>query len=322
MALTLRGMTPGHAYLSRAEIRALSQRSDLRGASMVAHAWGLILGAAWMFSLWPNPLTFVLAVMVIGSRQLGLAILMHEAAHNALFRSRRLNEWAGAWLCGRPILADLASYRHYHLQHHRHTQTDKDPDLKLSLPFPTTRASLRRKLWRDLSGQTGLKQRAAQVAFAFRLVGETEGVSSQDLAQAFSGPVLGKALVANGVILALFWALFGWWAYAALWLLPLLTWFQLVLRVRNIAEHGAVDRCDDPLRNTRTTRANPLERLLVAPYWVNYHLEHHLVMHVPAWQLPRLHRLLHEKGLTERMTMAPGYLDVLRQASARPVTKA
>ncbi len=46
---------------------------------------------------------------------------------------------------------------------------------------------------------------------------------------------------------------------------------------------------DDPLRNTRTTYANPLMRLLVAPYWVNYHLEHHLFMFVPCWRLPQAH---------------------------------
>ena len=41
-----------------------------------------------LFVWWPNPLTFVLAVMVIGARQLGLAILMHDAAHGLLFANR------------------------------------------------------------------------------------------------------------------------------------------------------------------------------------------------------------------------------------------
>ena len=35
-------------------------------------------------------------------------------------------------------------------------------------------------------------------------------------------------------------------------------------RIRNIAEHAVVPDNDDPLRNTRTTLANPLERLLIA----------------------------------------------------------
>lgn len=311
-------MTPGKAFLTSDEIRSLSARSDLWGFWMVAHCWGVILAAVLLFHLWPNPLTFALAIMVVGSRQLGLAILMHEAAHNALFRTRWLNELAGEWLCGRPIIADLPEYRHYHLTHHRHTQTEKDPDLRLSKPFPTTPASMRRKLIRDITGQTGIKLRAAQIIFAFKMAGEVEGQpSSQDLAQAFAGPVLGRALLANAVIFALFWVIGTWWFWLAFWLLPLLTWFQLVLRVRNIAEHGAVEFCDDPFRNTRTTLANPLERLFLAPYWVNYHLEHHLVMHIPAHNLPRLHALLHAKGLGPRMTQARGYLDVLRQAASR-----
>ena len=54
---------------------------------------------------------------------------------------------------------------------------------------------------------------------------------------------------------------------------------------------------DDPLRNTRTTHASWLERLFIAPNRVNYHLEHHLLMTVPYFRLPRLHRLLREADL-------------------------
>ncbi len=312
-------MTPGKAFLTPEEIRPLAARSDLWGWLLLAHCWGVIAAALALFALWPNPLTFLLAVMLIGSRQLGLAILMHDAAHSALFRSRRLNEWCGEWLCGRPILADMVEYRSYHLRHHRFTQTAADPDLKLSKPFPTTRSSLLRKLWRDLSGQTGLRQRAQQVMFALKLAGETEGVSSLDLAQSFSGPVLGRALIANAVLFAALWAAGAWWWWwFAFWLLPLLTWFQLVLRIRNIAEHGAVAFSDDPLRNVRTTRAGPLARLILAPYWVNYHLEHHLVMHVPCRSLPKLHRMMLAKGHGPEMEIGRNYWDVLRIAASRP----
>ena len=309
-------MTPGKAFLTPEEIRPLARRSDLWGALLLLHCWGVIAAALALFAVWPNPLTFLLAVVLIGSRQLGLAILMHEAAHSALFRNRALNEWAGEWLCGRPILADMLEYRRYHLKHHRFTQTEEDPDLTLSRPFPCTRASLLRKLWRDISGQTGVRQRAQQIMFAFKMAGESEGATSQDLAQAFSGPVLGRALVANAVLFAAMWAAGAWWWWFAFWLLPLLTWFQLVLRVRNIAEHGAVEFSDDPLRNVRTTKAGWLLRLLLAPYWVNYHLEHHLVMHVPCRNLPRLHALMLEKGHGPRMQIGRSYWEVLRLASS------
>ena len=67
---------------------------------------------------------------------------------------------------------------------------------------------------------------------------------------------------------------------------------MVITRIRNIAEHAVVPDSDDPLRNTRTTRAGFIERLFVAPYYVNYHLEHHLLFYVPCYNLPRVHRIL------------------------------
>ena len=311
-------MTPGKTYLTSEEIRPLARRSNLMGALMVGHAYGVIALAVALFSVWPNPLTFLLAVMIIGSRQLGLAILMHDAAHRALFKTGWANEFFGVWICGHPILADMHSYRHYHLTHHRFTQTDKDPDLVLSKPFPTTRASLMRKFARDLTGRTGIKQLGAQIALSLKLAGDSDAIAgAANQAQAFKGGGMRGPVLANAVIFALMWATGSWWYWFAFWLLPLMTWFQLVLRVRNIAEHALTDFSDDPFQNVRTTRAGWLARALVAPYWVNYHLEHHMVMHVPCWNLGKMHRLLLAKGHGPRMKLANGYWQVLSDVGLR-----
>lgn len=309
-------MTPGKAYLSTDEIRPLAERSDRMGAWLVLHCWGTIAAAVVLFAVFPNIVTLILAVLVIGSRQLGLAILMHEAAHNALFKSRALNDFAGEWLCGRPILAELGAYRHYHLTHHRFTQTDKDPDLALSAKFPTSRASLQRKFMRDLTGQTGIKQLIGQITMSFRLAGDDEALdaAASDFAQAFKARDLWKSLPVFLGIIAVMGIVGEWWYGLVFWLLPFLTWFQLVLRIRNIAEHGATEQSENPLQNVRTTRANPLARLFVAPYWVNYHLEHHMVMHVPCWRLARMHRMLIDKGLKPQMRVADGYGQALGEA--------
>lgn len=105
---------------------------------------------------------------------------MHEAAHNALFKSRELNDFVGEWFCGRPILAELNAYRRYHLTHHRFTQTDKDPDLVLSSKFPTSHASLKRKFTRDLTGQTGIRQLVGQIAMSVRLAGDGDAVTAAE----------------------------------------------------------------------------------------------------------------------------------------------
>jgi len=155
--------------LTPEQVQELRGKSDLAGALLVLHAWALIFGSMALFAWWPNPVTLVLAVMVIGARQLGLAILMHDAAHGVLMRTRWLNEWVSQWLCAYPVGADTIAYRHYHLKHHRSTQQKDDPDLGLSAPFPITKSSYRRKFIRDITGQTGFKQRRDQSTASGRL---------------------------------------------------------------------------------------------------------------------------------------------------------
>jgi fatty acid desaturase len=301
------------ALFTPAELRRISRRSDLVGALLVLHAWGLILGSMAVFAAFPNPLTFILAVMVIGGRQLGLAILMHDAAHGLLFRTRRFNEFAGQWLCAYPVVTDLLLYRPYHLKHHRHTQQADDPDLVLSAPFPITSASLKRKLLRDLTGRTARTRRREQIVATW---GHEKGLSWSDRwARLKAGGLVGAALV-NAALFALLAAAGYWWLYPALWLLPLATWYQLISRVRNIAEHAVVPDNDDSLRNTRTTYAGFFLRTVLAPYWVNYHLEHHLALTVPCWNLPTAHRLLLAKGLRGQMEVRDSYAEVLRMATS------
>jgi len=283
-----------------AELERIRHPSDLLGTLVVLHCWAVILGAmaltAWQW--WLAPIAF----MLIGARQLGLGILMHDAAHGVLAKSKGLNEFLGQWLCAYPVGTDLAPYRAYHLQHHRRTQQKDDPDLELSAHFPITWASFRRKVIRDLTGQTGYQQRKAAFANAIR-----RGKWATLAGWGITNAILLGGCIASGY----------WWLYPLLWIAPLLTWFQLITRVRNIAEHAVVPDNDDPFRNARTTRTNLLTRALLAPYWVNYHVEHHLLFWVPCYRLPTMHRMMLAKGYGARMELRPGYVDVLRQATSR-----
>jgi fatty acid desaturase len=309
--------------LSADEIRAFTRTSDLAGAWALVTTWGVVAATFWALARWPHPLGFAAAVVVLGGRQLALAVAMHEAAHGTLFHNRLLNEIGGA-LCGWPVWADVARYRKHHLVHHNHTGTERDPDLALTTPFPTTRASLVRKVARDLLGLSGIKRVIGLSLVDLELLQYT--VSSETKRLPWRGALhharagarnLPRVLVAN-VALAGALALAGHaWVYLA-WLTAFLTTYSLVLRVRSIAEHACLDKTADPFRNTRTTRANPLARVLVAPLHVNYHLEHHLVMTVPWFRLPALHRVLVERGVLKPTAIAPGYLAVLQTASAAP----
>ncbi len=287
-------------------------RSPWLGPLLVLHCWGVIALAVAAGVLWP--ILIPLSVAVIGARQLGLAILMHEAAHGGLSPNRRLNDFLGQWLCAVPVGASLTAYRPYHLAHHKYAQQAEDPDLVLSAPFPVTRASLRRKIIRDLTGQTFFKQR---VLFALKAVASRR---DEDMAQGavVTGRSVVPFLLVNAALLLGLTLAGLWWAYFVLWLLPMATWFPMATRLRNIAEHACVEGSStDPFRAARTTHASWWERALIAPYWVNFHAEHHLFMHVPCWKLPALHQAVRRRAQGARMAVAGGYIEVLRVASAR-----
>lgn len=306
--------------LSPEERAELLRVQPLRSAWMVLSNWLLVFASMALVAWRPSPVTIVVALFVIGGRQLGMAIVMHEASHRTLFPNRRLNDWVGNWLAAYPVWADVAPYRAYHLKHHAYTGTDRDPDLGLAAPFPVTPASFRRKVWRDLSGQTGVKQ---ATAVFMRDVGWARGRNQRNLGMnEGEQPDVGwhklMPVATTNAVLLLLLTLAGHPALYLLWVVAWLTTYRLVTRIRSIAEHGMVPDRLDPLRNTRTTLASWWERLLLAPNRVNFHLEHHLLMTVPHHNLPHLHALLRQRGMLDGSPIAAGYLSVLRLATSRP----
>ncbi|MGO4475270.1 fatty acid desaturase family protein [Massilia sp. 2TAF26] len=311
--------------LPREQIRPFLAKSDLAGWRMLAFNWGLIAACFGLVMWHPNPLTVALALIVLGGRQLGLGILMHETAHRSLFRTAALNEWVGQWLCAAPMFVELGIYRRYHFTHHQQAGTDGDPDLPNYEHYPVSPASLRRKLLRDLSGRSGLRAFAALMllyasadqrsGYSYRAgAGEKRVLSARTLLRNSW-----RCALANALMLAACAAAGQAWTYL-LWPVAWLTTYMLYSRIRNAAEHGALPGTREPdiWRNTRTVLASWWERLTVAPNYVNYHFEHHLVPAVPAWQLPRFHRWLREHGAYEAgAPLERGYVQVLRRMTGR-----
>lgn len=310
---------------SKVELQDLTQRSNWMGFWAILSTWSTIAGAfalaAWSLSLplgW-TVLVWLLVVIVLGGRQLALAIATHEATHRTLFSSRVLNDHFTDWLCARPIGLDLFKYREHHFIHHTKTGTDDDVDISLIQGLPTTRASLRRKLVRDAVGITGAK-------FLFgRLVMDAEYMkwtvaSHYEWLPRYSAWHHFKRFVRNFyptflTNLALFGVLFaaGYGVVYLVWLAAYLTTYPLFVRIRALAEHAATERTTDMFKNTRTTRAGWFARCLVAPMNVNFHIEHHVMASVPWHKLPKMHRLLASRGVVSK---PPGYLDVLKIVSS------
>ena len=295
-------------YLTRDEVALFTAKSDL-------HAWRLVVGnwlaIAVIFAIvatYTNPVTIVLAVILLGGRQLGLSVLMHECGHRTLFRTAKLNDVIGQWLCALPVMNDQPSYARGHLEHHRKAGTVDDPDLPNYQAYPVSRDSFRRKMMRDLTGQTGFKL----MGYIFRGASGAISREKRDSALPF--------LQQLGVQLALFMVLNACgigWTYL-LWVVAYLTVFMFIIRVRQVAEHAAVpDLFDpDPRMNTRTVDAPWWQRLVFAPNGVNYHMEHHFMASVPCYRLRALREHLRNRQALEDVPVFRGYAQVLRHAVA------
>ncbi len=316
--------------LTREEIAQLTTRSDLVGFWAIASTWLLIALAfviiAWGLtqSWWLALPTVVLGIALLGGRQLALAICTHEATHRTLFATRGYNDGLTDWLCARPIGLDLYKYRDHHFIHHTKTGTDEDSDISLIEGLPTTRASLRRKLMRDLSGMTGLKFLLGRLLMDAELMKWTVATNVEWLPRQSTWhhvrcflcnfmPTLMTNLALYAVLAAVGYGLLYW-----AWLLAYLIPYPLFIRIRALAEHAGTEKTLDMFLNTRTTRAGILARIFVAPLHVNYHIEHHAMASAPWHKLPAMHRLFRERGVVEQ---PPGYFDVMKLvSSARPLS--
>ena len=310
-------------YFSKEEIQELLAKSNWRGAWEVIKVWSWIVGAMGLVVLWTNPLTVILALIIVGAKQLACAIIMHDASHYSLFKSRKLNDLLGNWFGAFPIIHNIRQYRPYHFRHHIATGTEEDPDINLTKAYPTSKKSLTRKFLRDLSGLSGLKAYYGLIAMhigilKYNLGNHIEKVIKEDRGYLWKsgfrnliGPV-----VSNLIIFLICW-LIGFPLLYLIWFGSLFTTYMFFLRVRSIAEHSMVEDSRDPLLNTRTIRANFLERLLFAPLHVNYHLEHHLLFTVPSYNFKSMHKKLKDRGLYKKANFFKGYRQIIRMAMSR-----
>jgi fatty acid desaturase len=302
------------------EVAELRQHSDWQGWRMLIADYGMIATVMTLVAFYPNVVTVVFALVVIGGRQLGLAIVMHEAAHRTLFNNRKLNDWVGNWLAAYPIYLCADMYRSHHLDHHGKTWGDTDPDRILAEGFPVSKMSMTRKVLRDLLGITGLKQLIGTSYVAYKVI-RREQVNKGTLPLRLDRERMIKmvigTLLTNAIFFGLLWGL-GHTMLYLLWFGAWMTTGKLVVRLRSMAEHALVRTPDpgDPFGNTRTTLTRWWERLFVAPHNVGFHLEHHLVITIPQYKLERFHRMLEERGMLDGACIEKGYARVFRRMVA------
>lgn len=296
--------------LPKEVVHALTRRSAWRATAAVLHDFAVIaLAVAAGLYFWPNPAVLFLSVLIIGTRQHALFIIAHDAAHYLLYETRWLNEAVGRG-CAMVQGLSMCTYRVIHRLHHNNLYGELDPDTALHGGYPRGKAYLARKLAKDLSGLTAWKTYAyflggapglnTATRVALRPLDDTSPKLREEARQDRNAVVFfhiaAFALFAtSGYLLP----------YLVLWVLPLFTVVQAILRLRAIAEHGATTDFSSPLTAARTNVAPAWLAWLIFPHHVNYHIEHHLYASVPHYNLPRLSREMQRRGILERAELVP-----------------
>lgn len=286
------------------ELRAeLRQIPDARNVAAVVSIHAQAAGFVWAVRRINHPVAYALAVPLAGRIFSNMAILGHEAAHRLLFNDQAANDFVGKWLLGYPAFVPFEGYRRSHFAHHKDEMGPEEPDVPLYAPYPVTRESLKRKLWRDATGRTGVKLMKP----LFKALRSERG-----------GPEARRIVGMQAAIATGFVATVGPITYLTCWLVPYLTSWRVINRLRAIAEHGGMTRSKDRRETTHHARQSVWSRFWIAPFNTGWHLAHHADMGIPFRNLPRLHDELVASGWFTEELEYPSYLSLWATMSSAP----
>ena len=283
----------------RAELRRIANlRNALVCVVAILAPVAVIASVALIDQWWAT----AIAVPAMATLQLRMFILRHEAAHRLLFSKRVVNDVIGINLMGWLALGTGAhTYRRVHQAHHRDEFGPDEPDFLLYSFYPIERGSFVRKLRRDLLGVSAW--RIIKPRFKGLM---TKGRRSPGL----------RMLAMQALIIAAFVLVGIPWLYLWLWVVPYVTWYQVINRLRAIAEHGGMTRSSDRRETTHIIRPTLPSRLLITPLNVGYHLPHHVDSGVPFRNLARFQKILIEDGYVADHIVWPNYRALWKAAVA------
>jgi fatty acid desaturase len=286
------------ARLPKAVIQELSRPAPAIMIAHIAVEWIAILTAIVVCEHFWHPVLYAVCVAFIAARQHALTVLMHEGVHYRIATSKWWNDIIAEVLCAWPVFLPMRGFRRHHFAHHRHMNTDDDPDYvrkkSRAWQFPKRKSELFRMLLLDATGVNFWMVIAmfAQVS----VLGKPEDAAARRDQNLFQ---TARILFYVGAF-AVLWQLDLLGELALYWIVPLFTWYAMIMHIRSIAEHFAVPR-DHFYTHTRTVVPSIFDRVFLVPKNICYHIEHHFYPSVPFFRLPRLHALMMTSDPTFRV---------------------
>src|ERR1017187_5953910 len=115
---------PAKSSLDKEILIDLSRRTALPWLRDAVLDWTVIACALDLVHVFSNPVTWLLALLIIGNRQHALAILGHDGTHFTLSHDRKLNDRLTNLIAFWPLGLTVSGYRTLHFRHHKHAGTD------------------------------------------------------------------------------------------------------------------------------------------------------------------------------------------------------
>jgi len=301
-------------------VRSLSVVNGYRTTAYLMLQWGVIVASLATAAYMDHWLVYVLSLLVLASRMQALGVMLHDGAHWLLFRNRRVNDAVCDLFIAFPLGMSTTLYRKTHFRHHRYTNTSEDQDLaaqKEEFEWYQWPKSRRECAWVIFRSTFGLNTHRAWILF--KHWAPWNNFRSPDF------PNQSRVLYVLSMI-----GVYGFFAWSlqtnarvtlilmAVYMVSGYTVLNLINRLRATAEHLGTPGTHE-LNDTRTVLPSLVERFFIAPYGVNFHLEHHLFPSVPGYRLGRLHReLMKDDEFRREAHITKHYTGVIRELMASP----
>lgn len=267
------------------EIIALKTKNNWYNFFAIAWDWLLIGSSAYLSHCYPQPIFYLMAIVIIGGRMRGLDNIIHEASHGILFKNPTLNKYMACFFAAFPIFTSYTAYSLSHRNHHKYLWNyEKDPDTKryalfgLDAPPSDFKTFALRHLLKPMT--------LIHVPRYFLGTLHVNLFSRNEPAR----ETLFKAIFWASILLIC--SHFGVLRELVLyWFVPFLTTFQVIRYWVEMAEHAGL-RSNNPLESSRNSFGNIAERFLLQPHHDCYHLAHHLLPGIPHFNLSKAHLIL------------------------------
>ncbi len=291
-----------------------------RVALDISRAYAFIVLGIYLALRFPHSATWLGAILLIGSQQYALQIILHDGLHGRLLSPKGVNDLLCRLFLCYPLFTTLQGFRTKHISHHRFLGTNEDPDRYYHVTKDkNTKVRYLLFITAIRSGITTINTvvRKADGHLRHTPTSSSAAGSRKNISN-FEWLMVG---VVQSMIAVALTIVGYWYTYFLFWMIPFSLGVYATQNLRSFAEHAhpELDHLADKHRDI-TYVSNQLERIFFAPCNMNYHAEHHIYPAVAYYHLPSLREYLEKIGAMRDVEYRKSYLGfAIRYWRALPV---